>query len=109
MSTYFYKFTLNNNNYIIFKIQLIGSISYSCLEENIEGKYDLRKFNIEGRWKWVPPGGLIKEWLLLYSYTIFNVLNFDDNIKEIHNIIGNYDKIETIPYQLVETMLLKVI
>ena len=107
MSKYFYKFNFNNISYVIFKIQLIGSISFNCVEENNLGKYDFSKFGINGIWKWLPPGGLIKEWLLLYSYIIFNKNFCNEDIDEIQNIINNYDIIEPIPYQLVETILVK--
>lgn len=104
--SYFFKFTFHNKNYIIFKIQLIGSISFSCIEENGAGNYDLSKFNIDGVWKWVPPGGLVKEWLLHHSYILKNNTSNQD-VEKIQNIINNYDKIDSIPYQLIETVINK--
>ena len=107
MLQYFFKFIFNNKNYVLFKIELIGSISFNCLEENTIGMYDLSKFNIDGRWKRIPPGGLVKEWIQLYSYVIFNNILNNENVEEIQNIIHNYDRIDPIPYELVDTILVK--
>ena len=107
MLQYFFKFIFNNKNYVLFKIELIGSISFNWLEENTMGIYDLSKFNIDGRWKPIPPGGLVKEWLQIYSYVIFNNILNNENLEEIHKIIHNYDKIDPIPYELVDTVLVK--
>ncbi len=103
MTEYFYNFTFNNKNYILFKIELIGSISFNCLEKNDTGTYDLSKFNIEGRWKWIAPGGLIKEWLL-YPCLEFIGDNGEENILEL---TSNYDTIIPLSYEIIDSIIVK--
>ena len=62
MTKYFYNFVLKNKEYILFKIQLIGSICYGCLEKNTNGTY------IDGTWKWIAPGGANKGMVILYVF-----------------------------------------
>jgi hypothetical protein len=103
MTEYFYNFIFNNKQYVLFKIQLIGSISFNCLEKNDDGKYDLSKFNIEGRWKWIAPGGLVKEWLL---YTCLEFID-NSNLEIILQLIGYYDKIIPLPYEIIDSIIVK--
>jgi len=99
MSEYFHKFILNNKEYILLKIELIGSILYTCLEKNITGTYDLSKFSIEGKWKWVPPGGLVKEWLF---YTCLEF--FYSNKENLIKLADNYDKIIPLSYEIIDSI-----
>ena len=103
MIEYFYNFTFNNKNYILFKIKLIGSISFNCLEKNDTGTYDLSKFNIEGRWKWIAPGGLIKEWLY---YTCLEFIDHS-NIENVVKLTANYDIIIPLPYEIIDSIIVK--
>jgi hypothetical protein len=103
MSEYFHKFILNNKEYILLKIELIGSILYTCLEKNITGTYNLSKYNIEGKWKLVPPGGLIKEWLF---YTCLEFIGNSDT-ENIIQLTNNYDKLIPLPYQMIDNIIVK--
>lgn len=103
MTEYFYNFIFDKKQYILFKIQLIGSISYNCLEKNDAGTYDLSKFNIEERWKWIAPGGLIKEWLL---YTCLEFINNCD-LEIILQLISYYDTIIPLPYEIIDSIIVK--
>jgi len=100
MAKYFYYFVLNNKAYILFKIQLIGSICYGCLEKNSMGDYNLTNYNIDGKWKWIAPGGLIKEWLL---YTCFEFIGNID-VELIKELTKNYDDILPLPYEIINSI-----
>jgi hypothetical protein len=103
MTEYFYNFIFNNKQYILFKIQLIGSILFNCLEKNDTGTYNLSKYNIEGKWKWIAPGGLIKEWLF---YTCLEFIGKSD-VENIIQITDNYDNLEPLPYQMIDNIIVK--
>jgi len=103
MTEYFYYFIINDKEYILLKIDLIRSISYNCIEKNITGTYDLSKFGIEGKWKWVPPGGLVKEWLFYTCLELFNNTNIENLIK----LSNNYDKIVPLPHEIIDSIIVK--
>ena len=100
MTKYFYNFVLKNKEYILFKIQLFGSICYGCLEKNINGTYNLTNYDIHGTWKWIAPGGLIKEWLF---YTCFEFIGNVD-VEYIKELTNKYDDILALPYEIINSI-----